>query len=52
MRIDGNHRLEPFDEKIEWWYDFLDIPDYIQNETDDLKKMVGLTMLLKNIEMK
>lgn len=35
MRIDGNHRLEPFDEKIEWWYDFLDIPDYIQNETDD-----------------
>lgn len=38
MRIDGNHRLEPFDEKIEWWYDFLDIPDYIQNETDDLKK--------------
>lgn len=38
MRIDGNHRLEPFDEKIDWWYDFLDIPDDVKNESDIEKK--------------
>lgn len=38
LRIDGNHRLEPFDEKIEWWYDFLNIPDDIKKETDKNKK--------------
>ena len=38
MRIDGNHRLEPFDEELEWWYDFLNIPEDIKEETDKDKK--------------
>lgn len=38
MRIDGNHRLEPFDEKTDWWYDFLNIPDDVKNETNLEKK--------------
>lgn len=37
-RIDGNHRLEPFDESIEWWYDLLKIPKEIENEPDGEKK--------------
>lgn len=37
-RIDGNHRLEPFDEPLEWWYDLLDIPEDVANETDEAKK--------------
>ena len=37
-RIDGNHRLEPFDEPISWWYDVLDIPQEIVNEIDEEKK--------------
>ena len=37
-RIDGNHRLEPFDEPIEWWYEFLDVPQDVKEEKDVSKK--------------
>lgn len=37
-RIDGNHRLEPFDEPLEWWFDTLEIPQEIIDETDTVKK--------------
>ena len=37
-RIDGNHRLEPFDEPIEWWYEFLDVPQDVKEEKDASKK--------------
>ena len=37
-RIDGNHRLEPFDEPLEWWYDLIDIPQDIIDEKDVSKK--------------
>lgn len=38
FRIDGNHRLEPFDESKKWWYDLIDIPEEIENEPDETKK--------------
>lgn len=37
-RIDGNHRLEPFDEPLEWWYEFLDVPQDVKEEEDASKK--------------
>lgn len=37
-RIDGNHRLEPFDEPLDWWFDTLKIPQEIIDETDTAKK--------------
>jgi len=37
-RIDGNHRLEPFDETLEWWFDLLEIPQDVVDETDKSKK--------------
>ena len=37
-RIDGNHRLEPFDEPLDWWFDTLKIPQEIKDETDIAKK--------------
>lgn len=37
-RIDGNHRLEPFDEPLDWWFDTLKIPQEIIDETDIAKK--------------
>ena len=43
-RIDGNHRLEPFDEPIEWWFDLLEeIPQEINEEPDEIKKKGWLT---------
>lgn len=42
-RIDGNHRLEPFDEPLEWWFDFLNIPQDILKEEDQSKKDGWLT---------
>ena len=38
FRIDGNHRLEPFDEPLDWWFDLIKIPDEVLNETDSSKK--------------
>lgn len=38
FRIDGNHRLEPFDEPTEWWYELLAIPEDVENEPDEAKK--------------
>lgn len=37
-RIDGNHRLEPFDEPLDWWFNTLKIPQEIIDETDTAKK--------------
>lgn len=37
-RVDGNHRLEPFTSELSWWYQFIDIPEDIKNETDKEKK--------------
>ncbi len=37
-RVDGNHRLEPFSSDINWWYQFLDIPVDVLNESDEEKK--------------
>lgn len=41
-RIDGNHRLEPFDETIEWWFDLLSVPEEVVNEVDLTKKNAWL----------
>ena len=38
IRVDGNHRLEPFTTKLSWWYQFIDIPEEVENESDDEKK--------------
>jgi hypothetical protein len=37
-RVDGNHRLEAFTSELSWWYQFIDIPEDIKNETDKEKK--------------
>lgn len=37
-RVDGNHRLEPFNSELSWWYQFIDISEDIKNETDKEKK--------------
>lgn len=37
-RVDGNHRLEPFTSELSWWYQFVDIPEDIKNETDKERK--------------
>ncbi len=37
VRVDGNHRLEPFSSNIEWWYQLVTNRDAIKNETDDAK---------------
>jgi hypothetical protein len=35
LRVDGNHRLEPFSDPIEWWYQFIDnVPDDVKNESN------------------
>jgi hypothetical protein len=38
FRIDGNHRLEPFDEPMDWWYNLKEIPQEIAVEEDEKKK--------------
>jgi len=37
-RVDGNHRLSPFSERIEWWYRFINIPEDVEHEPDEKKK--------------
>ena len=40
MRVDGNHRLEPFDKAvtdISWWHQFITNQEAIKNETDPEK---------------
>ena len=51
-RIDGNHRLEPFDESIEWWYELLDIPEEVANEPDEVKKKGWLDHSAKTYKKK
>jgi len=43
LRVDGNHRLEPFSNKISWWNRFIDIPEEIQEESDEEKKKGWIT---------
>ena len=37
IRVDGNHRLEPFNSDLEWWYQLVTNRDAIKDETDDAK---------------
>lgn len=37
LRVDGNHRLEPFNSNIEWWYQFITDKTPIKDETDPEK---------------
>lgn len=48
FRIDGNHRLEPFDEQLNWWFDFLSIPQEIKDEPDESKKKGWLEHQARN----
>lgn len=34
LRVDGNHRLEPFSTDIEWWHQFISDRSPIKEETD------------------
>lgn len=39
MRVDGNHRLEPFNKNnLKWWYNFIEVPKEVEQETDPEKK--------------
>lgn len=40
LRVDGNHRLEPFSSNIEWWHQFISDRTPIKDETDP-KKIQG-----------
>lgn len=40
LRVDGNHRLEPFSANIEWWHQFISDRTPIKDETDP-KKIKG-----------
>lgn len=37
VRVDGNHRLEPFNSDIKWWHQFVTNRDAIKDETDEVK---------------
>ncbi len=37
VRVDGNHRLEPFSSDIEWWHQLVTNRDAIKDETDENK---------------
>lgn len=37
VRVDGNHRLEPFSSDLEWWHQLVTNRDAIKDETDDAK---------------
>lgn len=37
VRVDGNHRLEPFSSNIEWWHQFVTNRDAIKDEKDEIK---------------
>jgi len=37
LRVDGNHRLEPFSSKIGWWHQFITDRTPIKDETDQSK---------------
>ena len=37
IRVDGNHRLEPFSSDIEWWHQLVTNRDAIKDETDESK---------------
>lgn len=40
LRVDGNHRLEPFSSDIEWWHQFISDRSSIDSE-EDLEKKKG-----------
>lgn len=37
IRVDGNHRLEPFSSDLEWWHQLVTNRDAIKDETDESK---------------
>lgn len=37
VRVDGNHRLEPFSSNIEWWHQLVNDREAIKDETDEAK---------------
>lgn len=37
VRVDGNHRLEPFSSDISWWHQLVTNRDAIKDETDEVK---------------
>lgn len=37
VRVDGNHRLEPFSSDIEWWHQLVTNREVIKDETDENK---------------
>ena len=37
VRVDGNHRLEPFSSNIEWWHQLVNDREAIKDETDKAK---------------
>lgn len=52
LRVDGNHRLEPFSESVEWWKDFIEdeepeaysddeLQQWITKRVDDFKSDIG-----------
>ena len=55
IRVDGNHRLEPFSSDISWWHQFVN-QDEIKYETDGTKKKEWLnhqaSLVKKTIEYK
>ncbi len=52
LRVDGNHRLEPFSESVEWWKNFIEdeepeaysddeLQQWITKRVDDFKSDIG-----------
>lgn len=44
-RIDGNHRLEPFDEDVQKWAEMLGKRDYTAKDVLEYKKRIGNTII-------
>lgn len=49
IRVDGNHRLEPFSSNIEWWHQLISDREAIKNETDPQKIKGWLDHQAKNV---
>lgn len=50
IRVDGNHRLEPFSSDIEWWHQFVRERTAIKDETDEAKRKGWLDHEAKQIK--
>lgn len=49
LRVDGNHRLEPFDDNDEWWSYFIEekVPEYTDEKKADDEKSMWLSQKVK-----